>query len=282
MYKLNILLLLSLLMAPAPGLSDTGKIDSRVNFLDKLLNSSSGAKQVIQSDNPEVKALHMEAKDLYGQARLEFEKGNNTQGSALIDQSAKIMFSAIRLATPKTAGKVKKKRDYDQEKTSVEALRKAYNRVSDEKNYQGKEQINQKVDDFVRNADALAENSKYVVAKTELDKAYQLLKISIEAIRGGETLVRSLSFATDEEEYHYELDRNDTHSMLVKLLVEDKGVSDYTQTQVDKFTSMAKSLRTEAEQSAHDGAFKDAVIMLEQSTKQLVRAIRSAGIFIPG
>ena len=94
--------------------------------------------------------------------------------------------------------------------------------------------------------------------------------------------MRSLDFASEEEEYHYELDRNDTHSMLVQLLVADKGVSEYTQTQVDKFTSLARSLREEAEQYAHEGAFKDAILMLEQSTKQLVRAIRSAGIFIPG
>lgn len=282
MFKLNFLLLASLILTPLAGLSDEGKFDSRVNFLDKLLSSSTGAKQVLQSDDPEVKALHQKAKDLLTQGRSEFDKGNNKKGSALLDESAKTMFSAIRLATPKAAGKVKEKRDYEKEKSSVMALQKAYTRVSDEKNYKGKEQINAKVDHFIDIADNLSERAQYVEAKTELDKAYQLLKISIEAIRGGETLVRSLDFASEEEEYHYELDRNDTHSMLVQLLVADKGVSEYTQTQVDKFTSLAQSLREEAEKSAHEGAFKDAIMMLEQSTKQLVRAIRSAGIFIPG
>lgn len=282
MFKFKFFLLVSVLFSSASALSDDSKADSRVNFLDKLLTSSTGAKQVMQSDNPDVKALHSKARDLYTQAKSEFEQGNNKEGSALLDQSAKIMFQAIRLATPKTAGKEKEKRDYEKEKTSVEALRKAYNRVSEEKNYKGKEQINTKVDYFVKIADDLSDKTQFVQAKAELDKAYQLLKISIEAIRGGETLVRSLNFASPEEEYHYELDRNDTHSMLVQLLVSDKGVSDYTQTQVDKFTTMAKSLRTEAEQSAHQGEFKDAILMLEQSTKQLVRAIRSAGIFIPG
>jgi hypothetical protein len=263
-------------------LSQEDKNDSRVNFLDKLLSTSTGAKQVMQSDDPEVRVLHEKAKTLLDQARKEFDKGNNKEGSTLLDESAKTMFSAIRQATPKAVYKVKEKRDYEKERTSVQALQKAYTRVSEEKNYKGKEQINTKVNDFIRTADDLSEKTEYVQAKTELDKAYQLLKISIEAIRGGETLVRSLNFATAEEEYHYELDRNDTHSMLIHLLVSDKDVSEYTQTQVDKFTSQAESLRTQAEQSALQGAFKDAILMLEQSTKQLVRAIRSAGIFIPG
>ncbi len=256
--------------------------DSRVEFLTKLLNSSSGAKQVLKSQNPKVKELHQQAKDLHAQAKKAFDRGDNKQGSDLLDQSAKIMFSAIRMATPRTSHLEKARRDYNQHKKSVQALNTAYNRVADEKNYRGKKQINDKVDNFVAIADALAGSSKYDEAKSELDKAYQLLKISIESIRGGETLVRSLSFSTPEEEYHYELDRNDTHNMLVKLLIEGKNISDYTRGNIDKFTDMAKSLRAEAEQNAGDGKFKEAIIILEQSTKQLVRAIRSAGIFIPG
>lgn len=262
--------------------ADETKIDSRMNFLNKLLNTSTGARQVKKSDDPEVKALHQQAQALHDQARNEFDQGNSKQGSALLDQSARTMFRAIRLATPQTAGMVKEKRDYNKEKKSVQALNKAYNRVADEKNFTGKKQINQKVSHFIEIADALSSSSKFVQAKAELDKAYQLLKISIESIRGGETLTRTLDFKTPEEEYHYELDRNDTHSMLVTLLVDGRNISEYTQKQVDKFTDLANSLRTEAEQSAEHGEFTEAIIMLEQSTKQLVRAIRSAGIFIPG
>lgn len=282
MFIFRSLFLSSLFLLSTLSLADDNKPDSRVNFLNKLLSTSTGSKQVLKSDNPEVKALHQKAKSLYEQAKSEFDKGNNKQGSALLDESAKTMFGAIRLATPVTAGKVKEERDYLKEKKSVLALSKAYNRVADEKNYTGNKQINAKVDHFVEIADALSDSSKFVQAKSELDKAYQLLKISIETIRGGETLVRSLDFASPEEEYHYELDRNDTHNMLVTLLVEGKNVSNFTQQQVDKFTDLAKSMRIEAEQSAHNGEFEEAIIMLEQSTKQLVRAIRSAGIFIPG
>ena len=276
------LVLIFAIMASHTAFATTDQTNARVEFLNKLLNTSSGAKQVLQSDSPEVKSLHQKAKDLHTEAKSAFVQGNNKEGSALLDQAAKTMFQAIRLATPKTAGLSKAKDDYVKHKKSVQALNGAYNRVADEKKFEGKEQINSKVDSFVTVADKLSDAQKFVEAKAELDKAYQLLKISIESIRGGETLVRSLNFETPEDEYHYELDRNDTHSMLVKLLLDGKKVSDFTKGNIDKFTGMAESLRSDAERSANKGEFKEAIQILEESTKQFVRAIRSAGIYIPG
>ncbi len=276
------LAMISMIMTCQMTFAATDPSNARVESVNKLLNTSSGAKQELQSDNPEVKALHQKARDLHLEAKQYFDNGNNKEGSALLDQSAKTMFQAIRLATPKTVGLSKAKDDYIKHKKSVNALNSAYNRVADEKKYASKDQINSKVESFVKVADKLSDAQKFVEAKTELDKAYQLLKISIEAIRGGETLVRSLNFASAEEEYHYEIDRNDTHGMLVNLLLDGKKVSDYTKKNVDKYTDMAKSLRTEAEQSANKGQFKEAIQILEESTKQFVRAIRSAGVYIPG
>jgi len=70
--------------------------------------------------------------------------------------------------------------------------------------------------------------------------------------------------------------------MLKSLLVEEKEKSDYTREQINKFVEQAKLLRQQADAYAGDGAYEVAIGLLEQSTKQLVRAIRSAGIYIPG
>jgi hypothetical protein len=55
-----------------------------------------------------------------------------------------------------------------------------------------------------------------------LDRAYLTARVSIEAMRRGDTLVRSLNFASKREEYDYEIDRNDTHRMLIKVLLADR------------------------------------------------------------
>ena len=263
--------------------SADAQTDTRVNFINKLLTTSSGAQQVNKSNNPEAKALHQGALELYRQAQEETKLGNSTKASALIDQSAKKMFQAIRLATPSSLGNSKLKNDFNKRKESINTLRSAFNRIADEnKSCECKDKTNTQITELTSTAEKLMAEGKTVKARTELDKAYQLLKVSIESLRGGQTLVRSLDFATPEEEYHYEIDRNNTHSMLVKLLLEDREVSDYTSQKVAEFTEAAKSLRTTAEKSALNDKFEEAIKLLEDSTKQLVRAIRSSGIYIPG
>jgi hypothetical protein len=193
------------------------------------------------------------------------------------------MFMAIRLATPTSAGDAKLKLDFDKQKDSVNTLNEAFNRIADEqKAYSSSKKTNKQLGELMTKAGELQKNGKYIPAKKELDKAYHLIKVSIESLRGGQTLVRSLNFATPEEEYDYEIDRNNTHKMLVKLLLNGKNSSAYVQEMVTKFTHSAKLLRIQAEQSAQDEKYEDAIKLLEQSTKQLVRSIRSAGIYIPG
>jgi hypothetical protein len=95
--------------------------------------------------------------------------------------------------------------------------------------------------------------------------------------------VRSLNFASKEEEYHYEIDRNDTHLMLIKVLVEEKRAANPAlDQQVGGFVTKARELRNKAEAAAGHKDHAEAVKLLEESTAELVRAIRNAGIYIPG
>jgi len=263
--------------------SQEAAVSPKGAFISKLINESSGAQQVKKSDNPEVKKLHQLAKDLFEQANEKLAIGEESEAASILDQSAKTMFEAIRLSTPVSLGDNKIKHDYDNRKKSVKALREAFDRISLEKNDQVIiDNVNNQLKKMLKTSAELEQAGKYAPAKLELNKAYVLLKQSIESLRSGQTLVRSLNFATAEEEYHYELDRNDTHKMLVTLLLGEKQSSAYTQKAVAKFTKEAASLRAQAEQAANDEDFKQAIDLLEQSTKQFVRAIRSAGVYIPG
>jgi hypothetical protein len=44
----------------------------------------------------------------------------------------------------------------------------------------------------------------------------------------------------------------------------------------------AEELRQQGEKEASNGNFEKAIKILEESTQQIIRAIRMAGIFIPG
>ena len=258
-------------------------ISSQINNISKLLNESSGAKQVIDSSNSEAKQKRLVALELYRQANEKFNNGAYDDAANLLKQSVRLMFEAIKMSTPTSLTVNKNILDYRQRKESVVALRDAFNRISEENNeVKTRQKVNNQLQQLIVRADALLDKGENAKARIEIDKAYHLLKVTIESIRSGQTLVRSLQFKSKEEEYHYEVDRNDTHSMLISLLVEEKKKSDVTKKAIIKFVAEAKVLRQQADAYAEGNAYDIAIDLLEQSTKQLVRAIRRAGIYIPG
>ena len=91
-----------------------------------------------------------------------------------------------------------------------------------------------------------------------------------------------MSFDTPEDEYKYELDRNDTHRMLLKVLLDDKMKNERIRDRVEVHVTKSDELREQAMLSAGSSEFETAIETMEKSTKELVMAIRSAGIYIPG
>ena len=65
----------------------------------------------------------------------------------------------------------------------------------------------------------------------------------LEALRGGDTLVRTLTFESKEEEYAYELDRNETHEMLLRVLVEERAGTSTLNAMATRFVTRARELR---------------------------------------
>ena len=262
---------------------DNNAVENRIDNMFKLLNESSAAKQVINSTHSEANKKRQEALDLYQLARDKFKIGLNEESSKLLSQSAKLMFEAIKLSTPTSMTDDKNIIDYEKRKKSVIALKEAFIRISDEnKETETKQKVGAQLDRLVSKADSLLKKGNRHQARIEIDKAYHLLKVSIDSIRSGQTLTRSLNFATKEEEFDYEINRNDTHNLLVSLLVEEQKQSEIVNKNINNFIDQANELRQQAELNAKYKSYEKAIELLEQSTKQLVRAIRSAGIFIPG
>ncbi len=90
-----------------------------------------------------------------------------------------------------------------------------------------------------------------------------------------------IHFETQEDEYRYELGRNDTHKVLVNVVLKEKLSSQMAMLMKIPMNK-AETLRKQGEQQAANNNFEKAIKTLEQSTQQIIRAIRMAGIFIPG
>ena len=264
---------------------DKDQLLFNMESVGKLLESSSAARQIESSKAPEALAKRERARELYKTAKASLNNGDLEKANSQLTDVRAAFFEAVRLAAPEEVTAKKLEADYKARLDSVNALLGAYRRVANEKGSSAKS-VNEtvaQIEKSVAEAARLAQGGKYKEGRSELDRAYLVAKVGVSSLRSGDTLVRSLNFASKEEEYHYEIDRNDTHQMLIKVLVEEKRANNPAlDQQVQGFVTKARELRAAAEAAAAKRDHAQAVKLLEDSTVELVRAIRNAGIYIPG
>jgi hypothetical protein len=270
--------------APAPRVTlDRVQLERRFASVEVLLHSSSAARQVEASGDARALEGQRRARALALRARQAFEAGDGAGAAALLAEASARMFEAVRLAAPEqvTAGKLRA--DFDARLESVKALHEAHKRIIAEKpGVPGSVEASEAVGLQVREAERLALAGDLQAARATLDRAYLIAKAAVSSMRGGDTLVRSLHFAGKKEEYDYEIDRNDTHRMLIRMLAAEKRRDPGADQALAGLLQRATDLRGRADAAAAAGDHARAVDLLEQSTRTLIRAIRNAGLYIPG
>jgi hypothetical protein len=258
---------------------DKAAIERRLESVKTLLERSSAAKQIEQSNDPSARAQRDEALKIWAQAKEAFDQGNLERTQKLLVEAPKLMFKAARAAAPEQVVGEKLKSDYENRRDSVKELLAAQIRINKEKGNNAEvAKSSAEIERLIAESEALAKEGKYGPARATADKAYLIAQTAIGSMRSGDTLVRSLNFASKEEEFKYETDRNDTHQMLLKVLAEQKS----SNPMIDKFVAESESLRVQAEKAAASGDHVEGIRLMEESTAQLVRAIRASGIYIPG
>lgn len=258
-------------------------MSSRLGYVERLLTESSAARKIEESADPEALDLKAKATSHFDNARRFNDSGDVESAQTELREAIQLMTAAVKAANADVAVTGKEASDYARRRESLQALATAHDRIANEKGEKGMNRVLQdKVAADLSAADSLLEQGKPDDARAALDAIYETIKASLESLRGGDTLVRELNFETPEDEYRYELDRNDTHRMLVQILLAEKLEGSPMRATAEKFIGNAEGLRSEAEKMAGTKQFERAIELLEQSTKELIRAIRSAGVYIPG
>lgn len=252
----------------------------RLAMVHTLLFDSSAAMQIEKSGAAPALARRREAITIYEAAAA---GGDIETREAQLNRAVAMLYEAVGLVSNGAGGDQKEQRDFENRKSSLDALLTAHERIMKEK---GKSQLHilllAEIEEDTAMADELMADGRIEEARVHLDKAYEVTMLSVEHSRTGETLTRELKFDTPRDEYAYELDRNDTHKMLVTMLLKDKLENQNTQNRVAGFMEAAESYREVALQHADAGNFDEAIGALELSTSELVKAIRGAGVYIPG
>ena len=252
-----------------------------IGFVEQLVNQSAAAKQIIESDNPEAKALREQAINHLEDAKQQQAIGNNDAAAQLLGKAKIVIFQAVRLSGSKVV-KDKHTANYKKRVQSVNVLLDAHQRISDEKgDIPAAREVERHVRAELQKAQKKFEEGKVDQALEIANIAYLSIKLQVTRLRDGDTLVRELNFKTKEDEYKYEIERNNTHKVLVNVVLKEK-ISPQMSMLIKTPMKKAEELRQQAIQQADGKDFEKAIHTLEESTQQIIRAIRMAGIYIPG
>ena len=277
------LLLLALSCSTLGAELSAEQVDDRIVFVGKLVTASSAAKQVDASGDTEAIRLKSDAKKHYEAAISARDAGDLQAASGALSSAVDAIYAAVDAAKKGGAADKDQQRHFDNRRASTKALMSAHEMIAAEKGLQSQHsKLLVTVERQLAQADELQSGGQRTRAWEELNEAYAAVRSAVEGLRRGETLVRELKFENEEEEFRYELDRNDTHEMLVELLLRDRPRHEAGSEQNLKFRQSAAEYRRKAEALANKGQYREAIKALEQSTAELVRTIRRAGVYIPG
>ncbi len=130
------------------------------------------------------------------------------------------------------------------------------------------------------NDDALALSSAgdYAAANELLTQAQSRVIIALTRVYEGEQILYDKSFATAQEEFQYELARYESFEELIPIAIAkrrpSKAVIEFMNGYVDK----GKKIASEAKAIARTSDYATAVVGLQEATRQIQRALVSAGV----
>ena len=266
---------------PEQPVLDRVQLERRLAAVGFLLEKSSAARQIEASGDAGAQERRAQALERHRQAQEAFKADDLAATARLLSEASVLIMEGARRAAPAQINGVKERSDFDARMASVKALLAANRRVIAEKNGAPEAaQTSGTIENMVDAATQLAAAGKLPEGRALLDQAYVAAKAAIASIRSGDTLTRSVHFASKEEEYQYELERYNTHRTLIQsLLAQQRDAPDAS---LKELIDNATRLRGAAERAAAAGDHAAAVTQFEESTRELLRAIRSLGISVPG
>lgn len=226
-------------------------------------------------------------------AAAAYQAGRTEEGYQRLDQAYVLVQTVVRhladdlaLTTPLLAPSARPSSAAGREARfatlahSVDSLDQAYRAIRDELG-DTQPARTAEIDRLVAGARRDRDADRIDEAMRQMKQAYVLLQNEIGRLRGGQTLVRELRFATAREEYEYEVDRHDSHLLLVELLLVQPRTDPEQAAVIRAAVDDSMRLHWIAHKHAAAGEYGQAVVWLEQASDALAALIRSYGHDIP-
>lgn len=266
----------------ASAASDSDRYSSvynKIKLLNWLVHDSPTSQRIKDSDNDEAKQQLKRAQEMLQQAVEHNEAGEFELAEGHINEGLKLMTSVSR--TVKDLDRVKQARTelYKQVKEHVEMFITAFDRIAEEK---GEEQIRsmldrEKLDNIMYSAESMYEEDELVLANHLIGQAADMVDNALSDARHEDVLLHELTFESLEEEYAYEVNRNESYVKLIGLMQKKTTPSQASASYVQKLVEENVLIREQADVLAGKGDLEQGISVLEKGTDKLSRALRVSG-----
>jgi hypothetical protein len=261
--------------AEAPDARRTS-LEQKLKLVSSVL-SGSKAKQAATSDNAEARTQIAKAQQLADAARESLAKGDLDQAGAALDQALKAV-SAASSQSSKNLDVAAQRARHAELNEQVQTYRASLADLrKDPKHAAGAGTALEKLDNLTTEAGKLAAANKYTEANKLLADAYLHAANSLTTLRAGQTVTLSLKFDTPADEYAYEQKVNQSHEMLVEMMMAENKTAALTEA-ANRILDDNRRAKVEADKQAKAGKHPEAIRTLEGATTQLKRALQSFGM----
>jgi len=266
----------------AAGLTAEG-VKNSLTMNENLLMNSSLVRNVKEVNLPQVSGTLEKALSLHETAKEKLLNSDLEGAVKARDESLRLLMLASRLAN-KSNGMAEEnaKKTYEKKLKSVQSLLDAHKRITESNSDSSTEKkLKLTVSPLLLESEEQAGQQHFKEALSSLTKAYFLIANSIKKQRSGQTLVRSLDFATAQEAYEYELGRYENYQMLVNMMIDERKAFKRDARTKPFFDEVAR-YQKQAYDLAKQGEYTEAADIIEKASKSLVSLLRDSGVHIPG
>ena len=252
---------------------------NKIKFFSWLVNDSPTVDRILKSSDSSAVEQLSQARLLLEQAQSSYDDDELSLADEKISTGLKKMTNVSRKIKDDDRVENARKQLFHELKKHIEMFTNAFKRVVIEKNDTMVEAMldQNKIKLIVQRADALYQEGQLALANHELKQAADIVDVALRDARHKDVLLHELNFESIDDEYVYEIKRNESYLMLINILQDKKYVSEASRQYVNKIISSNEQDVKEAEAKADKGDKKSAIRILEKSTDKLSRALRMSG-----
>ncbi len=244
--------------------ADPATTGQKVDFVGNLVTKSVSSQRIEQSGDAAAKQSLDRARGLVGEARSDLDSGRVDAANAKLDEALALVNKEVQRLSGAEVRGAHDRQMYERRLKAVNTFLAAYQRVAADGSSKSAAHQAEAIRGLVGKARDEAGSGDYEAAIATLDDAYATARGDIRAIREGQTLTRSLDFETAEQEYDYELGRNQSHFLLLQFAISEKQPQGSVVGRIEQNRQAAEKMRKQAEGKAAEGDHPDAIELLNE------------------